>query len=154
MSTKRLVGATLLLAVSACATIEEPPPAIIVLPYVSNFSESKPGEEVPQGWQNWTLSKFKKPTQYQLVTEGGLTVVKASANASASGLIHHVKLDPRTYPLLTWRWKVNELIAKADNTSRAGAKKSASGRMLRATSMRISSAPSARSPAGSAPSAS
>jgi hypothetical protein len=101
---------------SGCATVAEQPPEIVPLPYVSNFSESPPGEGVPQGWQKWTLSKFKQPTQYKLVNESGRTVVKASADASASGLVHRVKIDPKTYPLLSWRWKVDELIAKADTT--------------------------------------
>jgi hypothetical protein len=101
---------------AGCATVAERAPETVPLPYVRNFSDSPPGEGVPQGWQKWTLSKFKKPTQYKLVTEDGRTVVKASADASASGLVHSVTIDPRSYPLLTWRWKVDELIAKADNT--------------------------------------
>ena len=118
MGTKRLASATLLFAVAGCATVPESSPATVTLPYVSNFSESRPGEEVPQGWRNWTLSKFKKPTQYKLVNEAGRTVVKASADASASGLVHDLKLDPKTYPLLSWRWKVEALIPKADNTKK------------------------------------
>ena len=63
---------------AGCATVADRPPETVPLPYVSNFSDSTPGETVPQGWQNWTLSKFKKPTQYKLVdTSSGRTVVKA-----------------------------------------------------------------------------
>jgi hypothetical protein len=51
-----------------------------------------------------------------MVKDAGQTVVKASADSSASGLRHWLKLDPAAYPLLTWRWKVNELIESADNT--------------------------------------
>jgi hypothetical protein len=32
--------------------------------------------------------------------------------------VHRLKLDPRTYPLLSWRWKVEGLIPKADNTQK------------------------------------
>jgi hypothetical protein len=63
-----------------------------------------------------TLSRFKKPTRYELVDYDGRTVVRARAQASASGLAHHLRLDPGTYPLLHWRWKVAELIPDADNT--------------------------------------
>ena len=104
---------------NGCATVTQRPPETVPLPYVRNFSDSPPGDSVPQGWQKWTLSKFKKPTQYKLVTEDGRTVVKASADASASGLVHRVAIDAKTYPLLTWRWKVDELIAKADNTRKS-----------------------------------
>ena len=109
-------GVVFAIVAAGCATVAEQPPATVPLPYVRNFSDNSPGDVFPRGWQKWTLSKFKKPTQYKLVTDNGRTVVKASANASASGLVHSVSIDPRTYPLLTWRWKVEELIAKADNT--------------------------------------
>jgi len=112
--------ATVLAALAAgCATIaERQQPETVVLPYVNSFSDSRPGDDAPQGWENWTLSKFKKATQYQLVDEAGRTVVKASAYASASGLVHRLKLDPNAYPLLSWRWKVTDLIATADNTQK------------------------------------
>jgi hypothetical protein len=90
----------------------------LVLPYVSTFSDGEPGGQMPGGWEPWTLSRLKKPTQYQLVDEAGRTVVRASADASASGLIHPLRLDPKTYPLLTWRWKVASLIPRADNTQK------------------------------------
>jgi hypothetical protein len=112
-------AAALAALVSGCATIPEAPqPETVVLPYVRSFSDSAPGDAAPQGWRTWTLSKFKKPTQYKLVDEAGKTVVRASAHASASGLLHPLNLDPRTYPLLSWRWKVTELIATADNTTK------------------------------------
>ena len=103
--------------VAGCASVSSRAPETVVLPYVSNFSENPPGAE-PQGWEKWTLSKFKKPTQYKLVDYAGKTVVRASADASASGLVHRLTLDPKVYPLLSWRWKVDGLIAKADNTQK------------------------------------
>jgi hypothetical protein len=95
-----------------CASL----PDTVTLPYVASFSDSAPGEALPQGWQPWTLSKLKKPTQYQLVSQDGRTVIKASAHASASGLVHPIEVNPGTYPLLSWRWKVYELIQGADNS--------------------------------------
>src|SRR3970040_910233 len=97
---------------AACAVISDQPDAV-VLPYVKSFSDSRPGDGMPQGWEPWTLSKFKKPTQYSLVDNDGRTVVKARAHASASGLVHRLQVDPKRYPLLQWRWKVTELIAQA-----------------------------------------
>jgi hypothetical protein len=93
-------------------------PDVVTLPHVSHFSDSPPGSALPLGWEVWTLSRFKKPTEYQLVMEDGGTVVKASAHASASGLIYRLSVDPRKYPLLHWRWKVTQLIATADNTKK------------------------------------
>lgn len=99
-----------------CVSLPDAPTELVVLPYVTNFSYSQPGDGVPAGWQPWTLSRFKKPTEYRLVKEDGRTVIKARASSSASGLVHPLNLDPAEYPLLQWRWKVDELIAQADNT--------------------------------------
>jgi hypothetical protein len=87
-------------------------------PEVARFSSGQPGEVLPAGWQAWTLSYFKKPTSYRLVSEDGRIVMKASAEAAASGLMHGVRVDLREFPVLRWSWKVNELIATADNTNK------------------------------------
>jgi len=113
MNRGRTFAATLAVAlVSGCAGT----PDRVALPYVSSFSDSQPGEMLPQGWEKWTLSRLKKATQYRLVDYDGRTVVKAQANASASGLVYPISVDLKTYPLLSWSWKVAELIPAADNT--------------------------------------
>ena len=117
----RLVSATLLITalfiLSGCATTAEPPMEI-ALPYVKLFSENEPGDALPNGWKVWTLSRFKKSTEYKLVDTEGRTAVKAQAAASASGLVHQLDLDPQMYPLLSWQWKVEDLIKTADNTTK------------------------------------
>jgi len=93
-------------------------PDTVALPQVGSFSGHPPGEALPSGWQPWILSPFKRLTSYQLVSREGKTVVRADAKSSASGLIHPLALDPGSYPLLQWRWKVDELISKADNSQK------------------------------------
>ena len=46
--------------------------------------------------------------------------MKATAEASASGLIHRLDADPRETPVLRWRWKVENLISGADVTRKRG----------------------------------
>lgn len=114
----RLVAATVAAVLLAgCAALSEPP-AEIALPYVKLFSDSEPGGRLPDGWRPWTLSRFKKSTDYRLVDAGGRTAVHAKADASASGLVHRLDLDPQLYPLLSWQWKVDDLIKTADNTTK------------------------------------
>ena len=91
-------------------------PHQIALPYVTKFSHNQAADGLPSGWRPWTLSRFKRPTEYKLVKDDGRTVVRARASSSASGLVHPLDLDPARFPLLQWRWKVDQLIAKADNT--------------------------------------
>ena len=110
-----------LLLIAGCATVateDTKEPGTVALPYVRSFSGHPPGETLPPGWQPWILSQFKRPTEYRLVNDQGKTVVRARARASASGLKHPLELDPGRYPLLNWRWKVDELIRKADNTQK------------------------------------
>ena len=80
---------------------------------VTPFSNLPANADLPGGWQPWSLSRFKPRSQYQLVEDSGTTVVKASARASASGLIHNLVLDPRQRPMLSWRWKVMDLAPTA-----------------------------------------
>lgn len=93
-------------------------PDTVALPQVGSFSKQAPGAELSQGWQPWILSPFKRPTAYHLVSREGTTVIRAEARSSASGLIHPLTLNPGSYPLLQWRWKVDELISKADNSQK------------------------------------
>jgi hypothetical protein len=108
--------ASLAITLAGCATTE--PPAEIALPYVKLFSDNEPGDTLPNGWHVWTLSRFKKSTEYKLVDTEGRTAVKADAAASASGLVHKLDLDPQMYPLLSWQWKVDNLIKTADNATK------------------------------------
>ena len=90
----------------------------LVLPAITRFSDAGQGETLPGGWRVWSLGRFKKPTEYRLERKDGRTVVRAFADASASGLLHDLDVDPRQHPWLHWRWKVEQLIHSADNTQR------------------------------------
>ena len=110
--------AAALLAAGCATTPSGEAPDTVALPQVGSFSRQAPGAELSQGWQPWILSPFKRPTAYHLVSREGKTVIRADAKSSASGLIHPLALNPGTYPLLQWRWKVDELISKADNSQK------------------------------------
>jgi uncharacterized protein YceK len=102
----------------APAAQSEPQAQALVLPVITRFSDAGQGETLPGGWRVWSLGRFKKPTEYRLERKDGRTVVRAFADASASGLLHDLDVDPRQHPWLHWRWKVEQLIHSADNTQR------------------------------------
>lgn len=104
---------------AGCATtgpdgaVESPPPTEL-----SRFSTAKQGGAFPGDWMPWSFSRLKKKTDYALVDDDGRISVRARSDGAASGLRHRLDIDPQRYPLLTWHWKVPQLIASADNTSR------------------------------------
>ena len=74
----------------------------------------------PANWDPLTFPKVSRHTQYRLVPEADGYAVEARAQASASGLIHRLRLEPLTRPLLRWRWKVEALVPGSDVTRKRG----------------------------------
>jgi len=87
---------------------------------VGEFSAAAPPGPLPAGWQPLTFRKIKKHTQYSLVKEGGIVVVKAQSNSAASGLIRKIRIDLAEYPIITWRWKIANILEKGDVTQKSG----------------------------------
>lgn len=87
---------------------------------VGKFSAAEPGETLPEGWQPLTFKKITSHTRYSLVKDGDSVVVKAVSEASASGLIRNIRIDPQKYPIVQWRWKVTNVYKKSDVTQKDG----------------------------------
>jgi hypothetical protein len=87
---------------------------------IGKFSAAMPGGNFPPGWQPLTFKKIIKHTSYSLVEDGGSAVVKSSSESSASGMIKHVTIDPKEYPIIKWRWKIMNIIEKGDVTQKTG----------------------------------
>jgi hypothetical protein len=87
---------------------------------VGNFSASAAGSALPEGWAPLTFSKIKQHTRYEMIEDESLTVVKAVSNASASGIIRKIKIDPRQYPIIKWRWKVSNIYQNGNVTQKSG----------------------------------
>ena len=47
-------------------------------------------------------------------------VVKADARASASGLTREIRIDSREYPIVQWRWRVENTLKKGDVREKEG----------------------------------
>ncbi len=84
------------------------------------FSRLEPGPALPAGWEPLTFPRAERHTVYRLVGDDGVTVVRAEADASASGLIRRVEVDPGRSPILAWRWKTAGVVAGADATRKEG----------------------------------
>ena len=94
----------------------ESPPVI----EVASFSSATVGQTIPDGWTPLTFKKIPRQTKYVLVKDGDVTVVKAESDASASGLTRAVTIDPREYPIIRWRWKVDHVLRRSDVSRKDG----------------------------------
>lgn len=84
------------------------------------FSALLPGAPLPDWLQPYVLPNQPRRTRFTLVEDGGSTVLAVRANASSSGLLRRVRVDPRLHPILSWRWKVVNLPVKGDLSTKAG----------------------------------
>ncbi len=87
---------------------------------VGAFSEELASEEAPNGWEPLQFKKIKNRTTYSLVEQDGVVVVKAVSNGGAAGLVKKVQIDPQTHPILSWRWKAENVLRKGDVTRKDG----------------------------------
>ncbi len=81
---------------------------------IGKFSDATPGGDFPPGWEPYAFKKIKRHTVYRLVSDNGTVVLKAASNASASGLIRRIRIDPKKYPIVCWRWKITKRYRNAD----------------------------------------
>ena len=87
---------------------------------VAKFSSGTVGQAMPDGWKPLTFKKIPKHTSYEVVKDGGVTIVKAISEASASGLTKPVVIDPKEFPIVRWRWKVDNVLKGSDVTLKEG----------------------------------
>lgn len=62
----------------------------------------------------WELRELEGQTSYTLVKKDGRTVLKAVSKSSASAFYKEIEVDPKKYPILTWSWKIERVLAKGD----------------------------------------
>jgi hypothetical protein len=106
------------LTLAGCAT--QPPEQSAAFSEVTPFSTNRAGARLPLNWQSLVISRAKSPTRYETVVDP-LThrvVLRAQAKHACTGLKQPLNIDPLTRPIVTWEWRVTQLIQGADNTSR------------------------------------
>jgi hypothetical protein len=81
---------------------------------VGKFSAANVEDTLSPGWKPLTFKKIEKHTTYTLVKDDDTVVIKAVAEASASGLTREIKINPKEYPIIQWRWKVTNILKKGD----------------------------------------
>ena len=87
---------------------------------VGLFSANPAGDALPAGWQPYKIAGGKRETQYSLAKIDGRTVLEARASQSVSALAYPLSADPKRTPWLSFSWRTERLIEKADVRSKAG----------------------------------
>ena len=105
-----VLGLMITLLIAPSATYAQSPLVI----EVGNFSVATERDILPPDWKPLTFKKIERHTIYSLVRDQGTLVVKAVAEASASGLIREIQINPKEFPIVQWRWKVNNVLRKGD----------------------------------------
>ena len=110
------VGIGLSLVLLAGTLLAESPSAI----HVGTFSLAQAGGAYPDSWKPLTFHKIDEHTEYSLVEDDGTVVIKAVSRGSSSGLTREVTIDAKLYPIVEWRWKIENVLQKGDVTTKAG----------------------------------
>jgi hypothetical protein len=88
-------------------------------PEIPRFSTGKAGGPPPAEWKHLPLASFKNNTDYSMVVEDGVVVLRAMAHSSASFLATPVDFEPHDFPMLSWRWKVTQGIPAASTAEQS-----------------------------------
>ena len=89
-------------------------------PVPAPFSAAPAGGAFPAPWHHQPLPKVARENRFELVQDGGRTVLQVRSDASASTLAHPLAIDPARTPVLSWRWKVSNVVAGSDFTRKSG----------------------------------
>lgn len=102
------MGVVLALAVTATGTATGPAAPIVIDDFERGRSE------------RWEERRFQGQTEYTVIADDDGRVLRAESRNAASGLVYELKFDPRVHQVLTWRWKVENLVKGSDPTRKAG----------------------------------
>lgn len=85
-----------------------------------NFSGQPENGSLPDNWEPLLFDGIEKHTIYTHIFAGEAGIIQATSQASSSGLIRRIKIDPSLYPTISFRWKIQDSIPSADLTRKQG----------------------------------
>lgn len=107
---------SLLLVLSAATVCPAQPPERLP---VGTFSALPPGQ-LPPGWEPLTFDRIDRHTRYTPVRENGITVIRADSQNASSGLVRKMTIDPAEYPVVRWRWKIENTLPGGNVREKSG----------------------------------
>lgn len=71
-------------------------------------------------WKPLTFPKIRRHSVYAIVQEGENGILVASADRSASGIVHVRSFNIYETPVIRWRWKVSNIYRRGDEKKKSG----------------------------------
>ena len=68
----------------------------------------------------WREKCLAGKTSYKVVQEDGQPYIKATSSSAASALYYKIEYDAKEYPIITWRWKVANVLTKGNALEKKG----------------------------------
>lgn len=68
----------------------------------------------------WQEKSFQGRTEYRVVQDETGYVLEARSQGAASALILNQTIDLKAFPVLSWRWKVENVLPRGDARTKAG----------------------------------
>jgi hypothetical protein len=87
---------------------------------IDTFSSAAEANGIPKGWKTLSFKKIKRHTQYTVMQEEENFFVQAQSQNSASAIYKQVQIIPRDFPILSWKWKIDNIIQKSDPRKKSG----------------------------------
>lgn len=84
---------------------------------IGKFVADKESDGSPKGWKTVTYFNVS-PTSYRVVKYRGEYFLKAEGIGTSSCLFREVKAEIEDYPVISWRWKISNVIRQAVETRR------------------------------------
>lgn len=71
-------------------------------------------------WRPLYFPKIAKHSTYTIEHSGGESILRAESIASASAIVYRKDFHVYEYPVVRWRWKINNIYKDVDPETRAG----------------------------------
>ncbi len=87
---------------------------------VGDFSGQPEAGILPAYWQPLEFSGVDIHTAYTHVVDGEGGVIQAESLSGSSGLVRKIQIKPEQFTTISWQWKIQDSIEKADLTRKGG----------------------------------
>lgn len=71
-------------------------------------------------WEPLTFESISRHSEYQIKTADGTTFLHMQSENAGSGIVLKEAFDPREFPIVEWKWRVDDPITGVDHTRKSG----------------------------------